>query len=235
MIGSIEARNYVATEQDVVELIKARCGAGDLISTTREVYLKILIASAQQQLNLDITSLRGRRLVTDETIAEHVKVVDKLHEGFYKAMTETVRQLPVSPDDKREKNVIVNARCAFARSSYSTLRNWMVRGRHTLKDVVAKHANKMTMYEQTPRREMSATQQLGKRKLISATEKILEQVLVAAKTDRQAAIDALHDVIIALSRGFDDLGIDGGELRTSLDHTATGVIHQMATHLRRAA
>lgn len=231
---SIESKGYVATKADIVDMVKQRWSASNVISSTNNTYLKVLVASTQHELGL--TVMRASKAQSDdETIEAHIEALDKLHASWYKVMIDTALTLDIPADDDRKPNEVANSRCGFARSSYTTLRNWMLRGRHSLKEITAKTANKEALYQDTPKRESGPPKALQRKPIQKATERILGMILTAAKTDAKTALEVLHDTIIALSRGFDDMGVNAKEVREAVEHTSTGVLNDAVARLRKKA
>jgi len=216
---NIETRGYVASKADIVELVTNRVSAMNVIGSSNDTYLKILIATAQDTLGLDVKRA-GHNGNSQEIIDMHVQTVTDIHKTFYRIMVDTANGIAPEAGDTRDMNVIVNARCAFARSTYSTLRSWMIRGKHTLKHVVAKTASKTALYEATPKDEVrSASRVLNRKPILKATERILTAVVDSSAVNRQIALETLHDVMTVFSRGFDNLGINADKLREAIEHT----------------
>ncbi len=229
---NIESKGYVASKTDIVELVTSRVSAMNVIGQSNDTYLKILIATAQHKLGLNVqrASSNGN---TQETIDLHVTTVGDVHKTFYGYMVAVANDIAAEPGDTRDMNVIVNARLAFARSSYSTLRSWMIRGRHTLKHVVAKTAIKSVLYEATPRDTLKQARPLNKKPILTATERILTAVVDSSAVNRQIALETLHDVMTVFSRGFDNLGINADKLREAIEHTFNNDIIELPSVKRR--
>lgn len=227
---------YIATAKDIEQLVLDRCKADSVISQSRNTYLRMLIATAQKRL--DITVLRAPRAVhevSEAQLLEHVQMVDTVHGEFYEVVKQTATRIPRDADDKRPLDEVIGSRIVFARSSYSTLRSWMVRGKHLLSSIVAAKALKRELAEATPKREArpGAIRKLRVAPLMQSAETILEKIVEASKSDREAAIIALQDVINLLTHGFDTLGMSSVSIRDAVSHTATGVIKEVATRMSK--
>lgn len=232
----MNTQTYVATAKDIEQLVLDRCKADSVMAGSRNTYLRMLIATSQKRL--DISVIRAPRKpheVTDALLLEHVQMLDTVHGEFYEVVKQTASRIPKNPDETRTLEEVLASRIVFARSAYSTVRAWIMRGRHTLNSIVASRATKHELAALTPKREPKpgAVRKLRIAPLMQSAETILEKIVESAKTDREAAIIALQDVINMLTHGFDTLGMSSASIRDAVSHTATGVIKEAATRLSK--
>lgn len=235
---TINAKTYVASVSDITKLMEQRLAADSTFKQSKNTYLRALIGTAQDKLGL--TVLRSpRKAVTldDAELKTQLAVLDSVHTDFYEAVQAVAKATPLDDDETRDKATVLGSRCAFARTSFSTIRAWMVRGKHSLASVVAAKATKTGLAADTPARTgvnpMARSKPLKRAPLIVKAQTILGAILTASKVDKPKAVEALHDVVMLLLRGFDDLGLPSGELRDMLDHTATIVTPSVPVRRRR--
>lgn len=222
---SIESKGYVASVKDIEALVLSRCDAGTYISDSRTTYLRALIATTQDKLGINPKGVRTNAVADREVLQAHALALEETHTVFYEAVQRAAKQASVASDDVRPKADIVASRIVFARSAYSTVRSWILRGEHPLNAIVASKATKRGLADATPKRAVSDKPKTFKPdKVMKLGKDMLETIVVAAKEDKDAAVAALHDLINLLSHGFDDLGHNANELRSVVDHTATGVL-----------
>lgn len=221
---TINSKTFVASTADITKLMEQRLAAGSTFKQSKDTYLRALIGTAQDRLGLSV--LRTPRKAAEYNPQE-LEALEAVHTEFYEAVQTVAKSTPLDDDETRDKATVLGSRCAFARSAYSTIRAWMVRGKHSLASIVAAKTTKTALAADTPKRAtaspMARGKQLRTRPLITKAEGILGVILTAAKTDKQKSVQALHDVVMLLIKGFDDLGMPSSELQDMLDHTATVV------------
>lgn len=234
---SIEANGYVATAADIEKLVTQRIESGNMIATSRTTYLRALIATAQDKLGISPKAVRTGKQADDDTIKAHALALEEVHTLFYEAVQRAAKAAAIHADEQRPKADIVASRIVFARSAYSTVRSWLVRGKHSLSSVIAAKATKQSLVADTPKRStvssMARSRELKADPIMKQGKDILTRIVVSGKQDKDRAIAVLHDLMQLLSRGFDDLGHKANDVRQAIDHTATGVIP--VRRMRKAA
>lgn len=216
-------KTYVMTEKEVGELAAKRINAG--ITYAVEVpntYTRALIATTVSEL-----SAAGK---TDKAV--QLSQLDIVHRRFYDAIVKVASKIPLT-DKSVDRDQAINARSGFARSAHSTVRNWLLRGESLLTKINVSTVTKRLLYEQTPRRERAGPPRVNSKRLVTASQKLLESVMRIAEVNREDAVTALMDVINALTRGFDDLGIPSMAIREAVEHTATTIVEPIATTAKR--
>lgn len=232
---SIESKGYVASANDIEALVTQRCEAGNYVADSRQTYLRALIGTTQHKLGINPKGVRTNAAADKETIQAHALALEETHTIFYEAVQRAAKAAAIHSDDVRPKADIVASRIVFARSAYSTVRSWLIRGNHPLNAVIAAKATKRSLFEATPKRAGSGRPPTIKAdSVLKQGKDMLEKIVIAGKADKDKAIGVLHDLINMLSHGFDDLGHNANELRSVVDHTATGVL-PAPRKLRRAA
>lgn len=215
------SKEYVVkSDSQVIELLDNRVSADSMLRSTGDSYLRMLIATAQSQLG--ILDARKGKAHTDDTIAQHIQAVALVHKRFYAVLAAHEEGMAVEADDKRERPLISSSRLGFARSSYSTVRAWLERGRNTLFGVLASKVTKRSLYEQTPRRDAATATETIASGIVRVSNKLFAQI--AKENDPIARLDMLKSVVNIMSHGFDALGIDAQQLRYSVDQFTLPVV-----------
>jgi len=221
LTDTIERKGYVATAADIEHLAEAQCNHVD---QSRHVlpstYLRALIATTQSSLGYKNIN-RAPPKPTDEEINVELEALTKTHEVFYAAVQKGAARAQYSAEDARDKAAIISSRVVFARSSYSSLRNWILRGRFTLRGLNPRTATKRMLYESTPRTQRAAGTPAPA--LRRQAERMVDRIKERAETDREGALYALQEIIVALSHGFDELGLPGSDIREAIE---TSVAHE---------
>lgn len=216
------SKTYVATKRDVEALMVDRLKADSVLGSTRNTYLRMVIATAQKRL--DINVVRAPRAAiepTDEVLQAHADMVETVHAEFYDVIKAVATRTPKDADDSRDIDTVIASRLVFARSAYSTIRAWILRGRHSLQSIVAAKAIKREMAELTPPRIPSVPRTLSATPLVRSADAILSKIVTAAATDKEAAVEALQTVINHLLTGFDQLGVSSALAKEAVETTAS--------------
>lgn len=227
---SIESNGYIATAAQIEALVLARIEGGNFVTTSRTTYLRALIATAQDKLGISPKAVRtsSKGSTDDALLKAHALALEEVHTVFYEAVQKAAREAAIVSDEPRPKADVVASRIVFARSAYSTVRNWLVRGKHPLSSVIASKATKASLVASTPKRatvsSMARHKALKADPIMKAGKDLLQKIVISGKQDKDKAIAVLHDLMQLLSRGFDTLGYKAVEIREAIDHTATGVI-----------
>lgn len=237
---SIESNGYIATASQIEALVVQRIEGGNFITESRTTYLRALIATAQDKLGISPKAVRTGSKVDDATLKAHALALEEIHTLFYEAVQKAARETAIVSDEPRPKADIVASRIVFARSAYSTVRNWLVRGKHGLNSIVAAKATKRSLVASTPKRAtvspMARARALRAPAIMAQGKDMLQKIVVFGKVDKDKAVAVLHDLLTLLSRGLDDLGHKADEVRQAVDYAATGVIPApMARRFKKAA
>jgi hypothetical protein len=197
---SIEKKNYVATPADIEALAESQ---SNHLNASRwqlpATYLRALIATTQHELGIKSIKREPVR-PGDEVIQQQLTALAKVQERFYEAVKRGAAKAPVSAEDTRDPAIVQNSRCVFARTSYSTLRNWLLRGRFGLEGLSPKQATKRALYESTPKPERIAT--FREKLFVQQADRILTAVKAQAAVNRDMAVNALQGIIDRLSDGL---------------------------------
>jgi len=150
---SIESNGYVASVKEIEALVVQRIESANYFSASRTTYLRALIATAQNDLGIKPQGIRLQRSeASAEIIKQHADALFAVHERFYEAVQSAARGVPIDPEDTRSKADVIASRIVFARSAYSTVRNWLIRGKHSLASINASKATKHSLADATPKR-----------------------------------------------------------------------------------
>jgi hypothetical protein len=216
-----ESKQYIVkNDAQVIELLDNRVSADAMLNSTSNSYLRMLIATAQSQLGISDT--RKGKAHTDETIRQHIEAIAQVHKRFYEVLSVHEKSMAIEAEDKRERYAISASRLAFARSSYSTIRSWLERGRNTLHGVLAAKVTKRSLYEQTPRRDAATAAETIASGVVRVSNKLYAQI--AKESDTAQRLEMLKSVVNIFSHGFDTLGIDSQLLRYTVDQFTLPVV-----------
>lgn len=234
---SIESKGYIASVKDIEQLVTERCNSVNYMADSRATYLRALIATTQAKLGINPKAVRTGATADAETIQSHALALEEIHTLFYEAVQRAAKTASIHSDEQRPKADVVASRIVFARSAYSTVRSYLVRGKKPLNSIIAAKATKAGLASQTPKRQTSGAPRTIKADTVLKQGKgMLEKILISAQTDKDNAVGILHDLMQMLARGFDDLGYNANKLRAEVDHTATGVISSPpSVRMRKAA
>jgi hypothetical protein len=200
----LSAKGYVATAKDIEALVHQRIAAGGFVLASRATYLRALIATAQHNLGINPKRVMKHDKADQVTISQHVAALDAVHATFYEAVQKAAAAAPLDPDDDRDGDVVLASRIVFARSAYSTVRGWLIRGGHSLLEVVAAKATKHGLAEETPARKAGA-RPFNPAPFVKAGDTLLGKLQAVSKKDRENAAKALHDIIAHLTAGLAEL------------------------------
>jgi hypothetical protein len=235
----IENNGYIATASQIEALVRQRIEGGNFIAESRTTYLRCLLATAQDRLGISPKAVRTGSKVDEATLKQHALALEEVHEVFYAAVQKAAKETAITSEEPRPKADVIASRIVFARSAYSTARNWLMRGKHPLNSIVAAKATKASLVAATPKREgtssMARVKVLKLAPIMASGKALLERIVEAAKADKDAAIAALHDLLNLLSRGFDDLGQNAVSIRKAVDSTTASVLSAAEAPRRKAA
>lgn len=218
----MDTKTYIATRKDVEQLMVERLTAGTIIAAGQNTYLRMVLATAQKRLDISVARAPRSAIVpTDEVLMAHANMVQTVHDEFYDVIKAVAQRTQKDPEDMRDLETVIASRLVFARSAYSTIRAWILRGRHSLQSIVAAKAIKREMAELTPPRESSGKPRaLNATPLVRSAEAILSKIVTAAVNDKEAAMLVLQEVINHLVAGFDQLGVSSALIKDAVEQTA---------------
>lgn len=208
-IDKIEKAHYVANEHEVELLAAAHHSSTEAVKRTDGAYLRILIASLQAKFTI---TNRKRRLSADE-LHRHAEHVTETHGRLYHAVIrgvttpEVADNATLTPDERRGRAGIRNARAAFARSAASTLQAFIKAGgdaRALDVDAVTKTSLRVFVMDkegQRPKMEL----------IMTALHRVERQVIVLIDEDPDQARAAVEECMARLQRILDEMPHTDGD------------------------
>lgn len=148
-MSTLQARNYVATSKDIVEIVKARIAHAIGVVSADSDYLKALVATTVNELGVTPRLRAGKQdgLLDEDTIKVHAAAFETVHGRFYADVLKAVNE---SGGTAKERN----AKSNFARSAASTLRRWIKAG-NDIRLLAPARVTKGALAVQTAAREQS--------------------------------------------------------------------------------
>lgn len=223
----IEKAHYVASDHDVELLAAAHLATSEATKRADGSYLRILVAALQAQFN----GVRSRRKPDAEA---HSAFLAETHSRLYvwilKGITtpEVADDEKLSPDDRRIRGMLRQARAGFARSAASTLQMFIRAGgdvRTLDVDTVSKTALRTWARAANPDAKPRTD-------FILAGLKRIERAAVALMAeDPDEARATVEECMGRLQRVLDELGPPA----TQPQHTITQTLRQRPVHTRQPA
>lgn len=214
------SKTYIATRKDVEQLMIDRLTAGHVLASGQNTYLRMVLATAQKRLDISIVRApRSAVSPSDETLQIHAAMVQTVHEEFYDVIKSVAQRTPKDMEDTRDIETVIASRLVFARSAYSTIRAWILRGKHSLQSIVAAKAIKAEMAALTPPRvsNVARVRAVNSAPFVRSADALLSKIVTAATVDKDAAIAVLQEVIKRLSMGFDQLGVSSALITDAVE------------------
>lgn len=189
---TIASKNYIATVADV-EKIAAAIIDGDIqVATSRGTYLKVLVASTQDELKSPPRQRSGKAPKLDAPgIAEHLVAFQSVADKFYAACMRVAQNTVPAPD-----TAMIRSRTTFARSAASTVRGY-IRAGNDIRALAAARTTKASLATPRKRRKASvAAMQKRAEKLAGELTAVCKSLEAA---DHGAAVQTMTPVIQQLT------------------------------------
>lgn len=200
VIDKIEKDHYVATEAQIETLAREHHISSAAVGRANSTYLRVLIVGCQAELG----HKRGRNPPSPEA---HLVVLERVHERFYAAVIRGVTTEDVEPADNLDstergrRQLERNRRSGFARSSATTLRNFIrsggdIRG---LDVVTVSKSGLQKASKPTP------TGDRVSQRIAKAEEALLRAVRTQARGDPEVAAASLEAIMERLQLALSEL------------------------------
>jgi hypothetical protein len=196
---TIDTKNFVATVEDIQELVHQVMEAGQTRNGAHDTYFKALIGTTQ-------SDLKGTKDVTE---AMQMKSLALVHKRFYAAVLEAVNTPDIAnggrlkQEEKTRRTLERHRRSNFARSAYSTVRSWLKAGGHDLMAVNVAKTSKAQLFAETPKREgaqrVPSAARIRKR-TDTLVERIMEGTRQLANADPKEARAVLDEALQKIAR-----------------------------------
>lgn len=161
-MSKLEDHDFVATDQDILDLATTVLAASQQSDTGRRNYLKTLVATAQKELGVAprLRSTPGADKLDAEATKQQIAALNAVHERFYAIVTQVAQEsVPVGTKDR---GIEVNRRTNFARTALSAIRRW-VRAGNDLTALAARSVTKAALAIDAPRRRRPTPAALSRR------------------------------------------------------------------------
>lgn len=231
IIAKLEKGHWVANEHEVEILAQERYANAVVVARADGTYLKVILVAAQAKLG---NKPRRRAVALSKAdIEAQAGVLKSVHERFYPHVLKGITTADVAIEDgldtseSRRRSLERNARSAFARSAYSTLRAYAEAGgdlRALDAAVVSKAGLRKALAPPEPTDRIARAIQRSQQSLMRAIAR-------QAKRDVDTARESIETTIEALNNMLEQLG---GEVEAE-EPGATTVVGRAAAPDRGAA
>jgi hypothetical protein len=219
VIDNIEKHNYVATEAQVEALAREHHSSAAALNRSNLTYLRIIIAGCQAELG----GKRGRAPAPEAQMS----VLEKVHGKFYAAVLRGVVTEDVAADDtldrteRGRRQLERNSRSGFARSSATTVRNF-IRAGLDIRGIDVMTVTKSQL-QKLSKPETPSADKITQR-ILNAEEALLRAVRNQARGDPNVAAASLEAIMERLQQALDELLPDKPMVaNTARDPTRTRV------------
>lgn len=191
-MNALVNKGYVATAQDITTLTKSLFSANNSASTSRQSYLRSLIATSQAALLSK--DKNGLMLPTEEAA---LAALNHTHEEFYPIVLKIAQAS--TPKKTEDRATVINRRTNFARTAVSCVRIWIKAGNDlgTLDPMTATKAF-LTVEPVAP----TPTPEGLTSKAEKQSEAILDTLAALRDLDYAAAVAEFQAIIARLSAQF---------------------------------
>lgn len=197
---SLESRHFVATAADIETMARDHVAAFDAQNIVQTTYLKALVATAQAELGIKIRERNASLKAVGEPNADQMAAVAKVQDRFYTVVLRVCTER--WPRDSLERN----RRSNYARSSYGTLRAWLVAG-HDLSTLAPSKVTKaMLAIERNNSTGRKPKQSVLERRADRGIESLRETLQELAKVDQGAAISYAEKMLSEVTQMLTEMG-----------------------------
>lgn len=203
---NLQSQNYVATVEDIQQLVRDTLSAEQSITEGSISYLRALAATAIQQCGGDPSKplrKRGRQpILSGEALSGQLSVLEAVHAGFYEAARDVIEAAIPANTPQRAKEI--NRRTNRYRTAMSELRRW-VRAGHNLLALDVQKLTKQHLQLARERLQPPSVPRL-KRRVEAQAQRFVGALLELAKTDKAAALAELRLSMGVLAQQIVELG-----------------------------
>lgn len=193
---SLESKNFIANTADIETLARDHARAVIMQESSQLTYLRALVATAQSELGLKVRE-RTAPAKVGQVNQDQTSTIAKVHDRFYTVVLRVAAEQ--WPKDALERNRRTN----YARSSYSTLRTWLLAGY----DLASLAPGKVTKASLAVTRLNSAPKQSTlERKVDRGIESVRESLQSLAKMDQEAAITYAEKMLSEVTQILTEMG-----------------------------
>lgn len=200
----IEKANYLASAEDVQSMTSVHLDAQQTVSRTHGTYFRILVACTQKDI-CGKPTLRARSHAGDGAqidTAAHLEAFERINSSLYAAVlrasvpAELEGNDRLNADEARRRSLERNRRTNFARSSATTLRQFIKRGGNVLRlSVPTVTKNAVAAMTPAAEGEGQPSEDRARRKAARAASQIIATAEAIAESDKPSAIAVLQDTL----------------------------------------
>lgn len=200
---TLEQKGFVATPEDVASVVESVLSANSQADAGRLSYLKILIATTQNELGGKPRVHAGKAAkLKGEDIAAQLRALNAVHDRFYPIVSR-VAVASIAPGTK-DKGLEANRRTNFARTALYAVKSFIKAG-NDLAAVGVKTVTKASLA--VKRQPKPPSGQRLKARAESLSKGLMGALMALADTDRAAAIEEFQLVLGQLATQMSAMGL----------------------------
>lgn len=215
ILAKLEKNHWVANEHEVETLARDRYVNAHATAMADGSYLKITLVAAQANLGKS-RKVRAAAAKSADKEAQ-LQVLKSVHERFYPHVLKGITTDDIAIEDgidtteSRRRSLERNARSAFARSAYSTLRAYAEAG-GDLRALDAATVSKVGLRKALAPPE--PTDRIA-RAIQRSQKALLRAIARQATRNPEAAVETVENAISALQRVLESLEVEAEETGTT--------------------
>lgn len=203
-MSNLEARNYVATENDIDRLANDVLSAQGHLDTLPRVYLRAVVATTIHELGASIRARAGKvEKINDEEQTRQLAALEKVLVLFYPRIVAKMSEgLPAG----KTRAVELNRRTNWARGAARDVRNWIRAGR-SLTTLAPVRLTKAMLAVQSSGSARPASPGRIKARVERESKAVVARVMELAAVDRDSAITEIRLLMGQLTGQLEELGV----------------------------
>lgn len=195
---SLQARSFVGTPADMEALTQDSIQAARTGRTVRGTYLKVVVATTQAELDINVRRRAVKMPQPDEEeMKGQMRVMVAVHKRFYASVLKVAREN--KPRNAKEMNKWTN----FARSAKTKLKKWMLAG-NDLRSLVPAKLTHAELEVSRPNRGW--TRDRFQKRTDAWAGHLVAAATAYAKEDRETVVATLESTVAQLTALLADLG-----------------------------
>jgi hypothetical protein len=211
IVTKLEKGHWVANEHEVETLAHERYANASVVAHADGTYLKVILVAAQAKLG---AKRRGKpKAMSKADIEAQTQVLKGVHDRFYPHVLKGITTPDIAAEDgidtteSRRRSLERNARSAFARSAYSTLRAYAEAGgdlRALDAALVSKVALRKALAPPEPTDRIARAVQRSQKALLRALTRQAARNPDAAREAIEGTLEALNGILEQLGGEEDE-------------------------------
>lgn len=196
-------KGFLATEEDVAKVAQSVLNAIADADNGRRTYLKVLIATTQNELGSKPRVRAGKTAKLDAAgVAEQIKALDAVHERFYAVVLKVVGDSV--PTGTKERALEINRRSNFARTAMYVVRGW-VRAGNDLTTLGVQSVTKSSLF--IKRKSKPPSGRVLKARAEKESKSLVGTLMALADADKEAAVEELQLIMGQVASQLVALGV----------------------------